>query len=108
VAAALLDWAFLNADAVTPVGELVLGPPVPVISAVPEESGGPLQTPGQPPAGDAADAGTGGGLGALTTTALVGVGLVGAVAALRIRAVRRDRLRREQLRGHPPRPGQRA
>lgn len=106
VAAALLDWAFLNADAVTPVGELVLGPPVPVISAVPEESGGPLQTPGQPPAaGDAVDAGAGGGLGALTTTALVGVGLVGAVAALRIRAVRRDRLRREQLRGRSIRPG---
>lgn len=104
VAAALLDWAFLNADAVTAVGELVVGPQLPVISAAPEASAGSLPPPDpSAAAGAAAPAGaSGGGPGATTMAALVGVGLVGAVVGLRIRAVRRERQRRERLRRPVP------
>lgn len=107
VAAALLDWAFLNADAVEPVGELVDPASVPVISAAPPTSD-PARAPGETPAdanpsgtheaaGDPAD----GGLGAMTTVGLLGVGIAGAVAGLRIRAVRRERLRRRRLHHRP-------
>ena len=105
VAAALLDWAFLNADAVEPVGALVEPQPVPIASASPEASASaPPAEPGATPAPDAAPAAAAdGGLGAMATVGLVGVGVVGAIAGLRIRAVRRERLRRERLRQDPRR-----
>ena len=48
VAAALLDWAFANADAVEPVGALVDGEPVPVVSASTPAATTPPATIGAP------------------------------------------------------------
>lgn len=100
-ASALLDWAFLNADAVEPVGELVAPQPVAVVSAPPSAavSAAPT-TQGAPAVPEAtyAPAGASGGLGAISVIGLVGVGLASTVAALRLRAVRRERLRRTRAR----------
>jgi len=98
VAATLLDWAFLNADAVEPVGALVEAEPFPVVSAAPESVAGPPGEPGASAAPGAVPAATaGGGLGALATLGLVVVGVGAAVVGLRLRAVRRERLRRERI-----------
>lgn len=92
IVASLLDWAFTNADAVEPVGQLVGAAPTPVVTAAatPAVVAGPDDEPAQ----RAATASAGDGGGAAMTLALVALGLMFGVVALRVRAVRRRQVGR--------------
>jgi D-alanyl-D-alanine carboxypeptidase (penicillin-binding protein 5/6) len=85
IVAGLLDWAFANADAAEPVGELVgAAPPMPVVTAVetPSMAQGTEDAAADEPA--VAASGSGGNTDPTTAIALVALGLVLVGVVLRL------------------------
>lgn len=92
IVASLLDWAFTNAGAVEPVGQLVGAAPTPVVTAAETPAvaaGSEDETVAQPAEVIAERGGS-----PFTTVALVLLGVVVIVVVLRLRAVHRRRSRR--------------